>query len=300
LSAERRVADGGLRLRHGLAPLVFALALSGCDGTVAVDLTVSGADVFDVATLPVDGIEFRNISGGTTQLQFSNARKLNLLDARDGQSIGLISDDSLPQNTYDGVRLILSGGDIADDARFQRINGESAPVTLGSSGYAPIDLRVRQDENYKVLLTLELPFSVSTVRTAGDQLFRQSLRAVESDQAASVSGTVDAGLAEASGCSDDDGGRAVYAFPEQTETLTDYDTSSGSAFQPVAAAAVKHSGSGYRYELRGLESGEYVLALTCQAHLDNPLTPDGLSFVEPTTVTLDDGEDAEVDLPDSN
>jgi len=290
----------GRRRRFWLAPLVVAFGLSGCDGTVGVDLTVSGADVFDVASLPVDGIEFRNISGGTTQLRFSNSRKLNLLNARDGQSIGLVTDDSLPQNTYDGVRLILSGSDVADDARFQRINGESAPVTLGTSSFAPIDLRVRQDENYTVLLTLELPFSVSTVRVAGDQLFRQSLRAVESDQAASVSGTIDASLAEADGCSDDDGGRAVYAFPEQTEVLNDFDTSSGSVFQPVAATDVKHSGSGYRYELRGLTAGKYVLALTCQANLDNPLAPDGLSFVEPAQISVKDGEDAELNLPDDN
>ncbi len=289
----------GYRLRRGLAPLAIALGLCGCDGTVAVDLTVSGADVFDVASLPIDGIEFRNVSGGTAALRFSNSRKLNLLDARDGQAVGLVSDDRLPENTYDGVRLLLSSGDVADSARFQRIDGESAPVTLGAGSYAPIDLKVRQDDSYSVLLTLELPFSVSLVRAAGDQLFRPALRAAESDLAASVSGTVDDSLAEASGCSDDDGGRAVYAFPDQTDVFDDYNTASGSLFQPVAAAAVKRSGSGYRYELRGLAAGQYVLALTCQAHLDNPLTPDALSFVEPTTVSLKDGEDATLDLPDT-
>ncbi|TJY59384.1 DUF4382 domain-containing protein [Sinimarinibacterium sp. CAU 1509] len=294
------VTAQGSGLRRGIALLAIALGLSGCDGTVAVDLTVSGADVFDVASLPVDGIEFRNVSGGTAQLRFSNSRKLDLLDARDGQSVALVSDDRLPQNTYDGVRLILSSSEVANNARFQRINGESAPVTLGTTSFAPIDLKVSQDENYSVLLTLELPFSVSLVRAAGDQLFRPALRAAESDQGASVSGSVDASLAEASGCSDDDGGRAVYAFPEQTDVFDDYNTASGSAFQPVAAAAVKHSGSGYRYELRGLDGGKYVLALTCQANLDNPLTPDALSFVEPTTVTLKDGEDATLDLPENN
>ena len=82
--------------------------------------------------------------------------------------------------------------------------------------------------------------------------------------------------------------------------MNDFDTSSGSVFQPVAAMDVKHSGSGYRYELRGLTAGKYVLALTCQANLDNPLAPDGLSFVEPAQISVKDGEDAELNLPDDN
>lgn len=273
--------------------LTAVLLLAACEGSVTVDLSVAGADVFDRARLPVDGVEFRFGSGDTKLIRFDDPRDLNLLNLRDGEVAVLLSGEEIPERDYDGVRLLLDTDDVADDAAFERSDGTSAPVTLsGVTSYADIDLEVVEDEDVTVLLVLELPFSVSRVRAGGDQLLTPVLRAVSVDDAASISGTVDPDAVEAEGCNADDGGRAVYVFRGRPDTLRDYSTTLASSNRPLAGAKVQRSGDDYRYTVEGLAEGTYTVAFTCDADLDDPLSEDGLLFTRRADIEIDNGEDA--------
>lgn len=294
---------------HRLAALplcLLSLLLTACaDDRLSADLEVGVAadGSLQELAIPIDGLQLRRDDGESVSFNYDDSDLIDLLDYTGGRSYALISDEKLDSGNYTGVRLRL--GD-QDDAYLIEEDGGEFPVVYSSdSDYAELDLDIEGNdsstvldnggENYAIIIVLDLRLSLAE---ENDQYrLLPALRAVRTEDAASVSGSVDADQVEDSDCRDGRElaeGVAIYAFEGEDIEPDDRD---GTGIEPFASAAVEADGSGgYDYQLDNLPAGAYTLALTCRGDEEDAAGNDDLAFSETRQIDLDAEESATRDF----
>jgi hypothetical protein len=153
--------------------------------------------------------------------------------------------------------------------------------------FADVDFTVAEDDrtNESLSLTLELRRSLTFNDDDDEYTLTPSLRAVRTDEAGQISGTVVATCPFGTTLAE---GGAVYLY--QGEDIDPDDIGSGGT-QPFATTAViSNFGSQSTYELRLLPPGDYTVALTCNGEIDEPDSDDDVSFISTANVTVDEDQ----------
>lgn len=267
-------------LTLALAPAAFLLA--GCQGSVTLDLNADAPANPQVSSVPADiaGVEFQRADGGTEKLEFTSSLQTDLIDVMDNDAVRLFTDESLPEGSYTGVRLLVDENDGAEVLRF---DGTRFPLRVAEATYAPVAINVTEDESTResLALTLDLRRSLSFNTDDNEYTLTPALRVVRADEAGQISGSI--ATACPFGTSMQTGG-AVYLFEGEDVEADDI---GGAGTEPYATTAVITDFAQFTYSLRFLPPGDYTLALTCNGNIDEPATDEDVTFIRAANVTVD-------------
>ena len=204
-----------------------------------------------------------------------------------------VRNDSEDPESTDSFVVEDGGGEVGlfvpgDQPQSQNPNDRfvqlASPFTITAGGNADFTIDV------------ELRKALTKPEGRNHYLLRPALRLVDNSEVGTISGTVDAALVQDAGCSNDvaadEGkgeGNAVYLY-------TGFGASPGDVFvdengeeqtrtdgnaHPLTLANVKLNmdTSEYEYTIGFVPAGDYTVAFTCDALLDEPLTEDSESMV---------------------
>lgn len=284
--------------RTGLVLLPLSMAACGGgsgDGQATGELSMGVTDApVDSATnvhVAVTGIELKPKEGERILIPY-DGEPIDLLAQQGTMREMLFADEVVPAGEYAWMRLLIAEGESSiklPDGDHSLVIPSGAETGLKIN--TPFSIVANASHDYT--LDFDLRKSIADPE-GGDYLLRPTLRLVDTEAAASVSGTVEATLLAAEGCSNGEDGYAVYAFEGHGVAPDDMD---GIEPDPVTSAAVESTESGeYQYEVGYLPAGEYTLALTCNAHEDAPDTDDALVFPTTLDVSVQTGQTATADL----
>lgn len=234
-----------------------------------------------------------------------DARQIDLLTVQ-GESVAtLIEDEDIPLGEYQQLRVVVTS------ASYIEMEQGTFELQVPSN-----ELKLdgfTAEANVTAAYTLEFDLRKSLVDPVGlPHIFLKprGVRLVANTEVGTLEGVVDESLIMDERCAskvDVDKGNAIYLYQGADLELAllgdDADTPADeNEVSPYAIAEVEfdeQSGE-YRYQAAFLEQGDYTLAFTCQAALDQPESDenaeDGFEFLSSKSVTVEAGQNAEVDF----
>ncbi len=302
-----------LRFKQFGSMLMFGamLVLAGCGGsgsgsgastgTMSLQITDAAVDNADHVYVQFHGIELQAADGTRTTLYYCEdpmdstktvvsdsacttqpaPKQIDLLALNGGLADTLLDSFTLPSGHYSWARLMVdASGTLNPLDSYIVVGGTNFPLTIPSG--AETGLKVNRGFDVPAGghadFTIDFDLRKSLVLANGNYMLRPTLRMVDNTMVGAIAGTVAQSLIT-TGCTP-----AVYVFAGSGVTPDDID---GINPDPVTTATVKLDTDGsYKYKAAFLEAGDYTIAFTCQAALDNPDTNDALSFSGTSTVTV--------------
>lgn len=263
-----------------------ALALAGCGGgsgggagTLSLAITDAPVDDASDVVVEISGVEVHG-AGATSSFEFA-PRPVHLLALTGGASEALLDQVTLPAGHYEWLRL--------------KVNAANSYVVTTAGGTFPIRIPSGAQTGLKVVrgftipaggsadFTIDFDLRRSLVDTHGAAYtLKPVLRMVDNVQVGTVKGNVDLGHY---GCAA--GGDGVYVYTGLNVVPTDINTTLADS-GPVLVAPVTgpDAGGDYGYRAAFLTAGDYTVALTCQADMDNPETTEAIAFLDQYNVTV--------------
>lgn len=257
--------------------------LAACQAQLDVDLAVSRSPGLGAVQLALPTVDLLDSDEAAHSFDGVQSTNIDLYAEDDAETLLPLAaiDDAAAH--YRGIRARFDLG----SATLTKADGTIVPLSLvAQPDYVAIDVKLDDDDQEALILSLELPFSLlDHTASGGDVELRPVLRAVLARDAAEIRGTIARSLVEASDCRagrSAGSGVAVYAYAGTDVTPSDYFRSDTlvNAAQPIALASVDYDADddAYRYALLHLEPGSYTLAWTCEADAEQPDADDNLQF----------------------
>ncbi len=285
-----------LKTNKGFAlAAVAALILTGCGGGGSDD-SGTGTLNLNITDAPVDGaqnvyVQFSSVevfsnTNGSQAFTFDPPKKIDLLALQGSASTALLDNATLPAGSYQWVRL---GVDTADalDSYIVLDDGTSHELTIPSG--TETGLKLVQGFDVSVTGTADFTIDFDLRKsihstTPGSYMLRPALRMLDNSEIGHIKGSVD-GTLLSNNCGTATS-YAVYVF--EGSDISPDDTGSGT--EAVTTSLLDDLNN---YEAGFLNAGDYTLALTCQADLDDPAQDDvefgnntGDGFIATANVTV--------------
>lgn len=272
-----------------------AFILAGCMtdsdvGSMNLNITDAAVDNADAVYVQFSGIEIKSAKNDDVVVSFDSPKRINLLNLQGDDSEPLLSGHSLAAGDYQSIQLQVDTG-----------AGESVIVVDG----AEHDLEIPSGSQSGLKLvrgftvpaggtadfTIDFDLRKSIVLSNNGYKLKPALRLIDNVSVGHIKGSVDLGTL---GC--DDIGNAVYVFQGNDATPDDVNISGSDSV--VTTAMVKHNSedNSYSYEAGFLSTGNYTVALSCEADTDDPEKDDDLSFVSQANVLVEDNKKTTQDL----
>lgn len=255
--------------------ILLAVALAACESDLDIELaTVNRPVDAERITVRIKAVELQNEGGGTVTID-TDDREIDLLDFQGTELLQLVSGEKVAAARYRKLRLVFD----SRDGELETEDGDVFPIRLADlQPGADIDVQLKddEDETETLLAVLDLRFSLS-LQTQQDDFYRlrQVGTAVRAGDGGTLSGSVDEDYVAGGNCSgSDEEGFAMYLYKGDRRTqLNDYFADEAASSPLVSASATRAGDDGdYSYRFRGLPAGQYTVAYTCTAELDDPLT----------------------------
>ncbi len=276
----------------------MALALlTACEGSLNLDISATPPEAVNAAVLRITGLSLERTDGTLLDIDLNPAVEIDALKLDRGAISTLLSAHELAAGDYAALSLRLSATTQTLDSYLEAADGGQAPLVLsaGSAATANQGFSIRQDETTSLTLHFDLRSSLLPAsNAAGDRLIAPRLRLVELADSGSVSGRVaDALLATGDCASDADParGQVIYVYSGLDISPDDLD---GISPDPLTTALITPSELNADYVVSFLPSGDYTLAISCDADLDDPDRDDSLSFVATRNVSITAGSTSSV------
>jgi len=271
-------------------------------GTISLSITDAVIDSAQEVWIQFTGVTIQPSSGDSIDFTFDNVKNINLLSLQGTLSTDLINHEVIPPGSYDWIRLQVNASNDSVNDSYIRLDDGSVHelwIPSGSQTGLKINTGFELIETEELNLMIDFDLRKSVVLSAGEYKLRPTLRMVNLDDTNSISGSIDLSLLTAGNCSDADPatGNAVYLFEGSNVVADDMDNQNP---EPVTSARVELSSSSgdYEYIIGFVSAGDYTLAFTCQADLDDPGTNDSIVFSLSENVTVIAAEPDDEPLPD--
>jgi len=280
---QRELESRSGRIRAALPVLALGLALTGCEARFTADLGTDAPADSDITRVDANllGLDFRRDDGTSVTLEFRTGELVDLVDLTGGEPLRLFTDEQLPAGRYTGVRLLF---DEDEEENTVAVGDEEFSLRLADGAYAAVDFRVEDEERSqeKLTLMLDLRQSLSFDEASVKYTLEPRLRAVRTDDAARIEGTVTVACPVGTALAT---GGAIYLFSGRNVAPDDLD---GAGAEPFATTRIVEPGAAApRYALRFLPAGEFTLALTCRGDEDVLGKDNNLAFRNITNVQVD-------------
>ncbi len=282
-----------------LALAFSSLLLGACDnggsssqGSINIAITDAPVDEADAVWITFDGVTIKPEQGDAQSYVIEPPQKLNLMSLSGNNSTVLLN-EPIAAGRYSWIRLSI---DDAENSTYliEENSGGTFPLRIPSGNQTGLKLNrsftVDADGITAFTIDFDLRKSVHKTGKPGNEkyMMRPTLRIVETSQAGSISGNIDPSLVT-EGCYP-----GVYVFNEG-DPVDDMD----GIDDPVVALTISMNDEGaYNYTAGFLPAGDYTVAYTCEANLDN--APDGdndndenINFTQQASVTVSTGINSE-------
>ncbi len=290
--------------------VVFAmtamLLISGCGGSGGLSNTpeANGSLTLSITDAPVDNatsviVEFTSVelkkAGQENEVfEFDPPRQIDLFALQGGITESLLEGETVAAGDYQWARLTVNAERGVIDSFIDLDTGARHSLFIPSGSQIGLKLNsgFTIDENGTSRFTIDFDLRKSVHAPAGlndDYILRPALRLVEDELTGNITGTVDATLI-VDPCSP-----AVYAFIGAGVTPDDVDGDEG---DPISTGLVEmdETTGEFNYTIAFLEAGDYTIAFTCEADLDEPDVDDEIIFQQPQDATVTEGSDTVVDF----
>ncbi len=297
-------------------------------GVLSLDVTDATVDNVEKVLVQFVGVTVQHAEGGQESLPLSGdsqtcqelldgvepsptpegestVRCIELKELQGTDSASLLDGETLTAGKYPWMRLDVQAERGVMDSMVVLDDGgiESLYIPSGSESGLKLNtgFTILAGGLHDFVIDFDLRKSVNDPQGFSDYRLRPSLRMVDMAVSGNITGSVDADLLTADGCTGDintETGYAVYVYEGGADTTTGDE---GSEDAPLTSASVGfNADSGlYEYTVGYVAPGEYKVVFTCQAaDDDSELGGDVIEFVEsadsPTTVVAN--EDSVVDF----
>lgn len=286
-----------LPLRPWLAAFAALPLLAGCESSFDIDLVVGPAPEESNVTVRVEGVDLRRIDGDLEEVRRNAIGEFQSQAGTQDTAQELVTDADIDNGEYSGVRLILAedAGDVQEDGEPDELIEPSDTADTREAEVA-FDFEDDDDDDIRVVVALDLVLSLSQDNGEGEYTLDPVIRAMESEDAASISGTIPASRFDDADC--DEGTKRVYAF---VGTGVEPDERDGNGAEPIAVADIVRTStsSAGTFEFQYMPPDDYTLAFTCEGEFENgrePADDEVIDFFEGADVRLDPGEDLVVEF----
>jgi hypothetical protein len=242
------------------------------------------------------GLSIQPENGDTIVYTFDTPQDIDLLSLQGTLFTSLINEQVIPVGTYESIRLHVNASkDDVNDSFIQLDDGSEHELFIpsGSQSGLKINSSFELTESQDLHLMIDFDLRKSVVLSNNEYKLRPTLRLVNMDDVQHISGSIDTPFLGAPNCSDSnpDTGNAVYLFEGYDITADDIDNQNPN---PVTSAALNLNPANgqYEYTFAFMPPGEYTLAFTCQADLDNPETNDDIVFSYSENITVEAATDS--------
>ena len=287
-----------------IAATFVALMLTACGGgggdssTGTLDLAITDAPVDDAKAVVVEftGVQLQHAGGERIDYDFVDEldnpepRQIDLLALTGGTTELLLDGVTLTAGDYSWIRLKVNAErgvidsyiDLLDDTR------HSLYVPSGSQSGLKLNRGFNIPDGGMASFTIDFDLRKSVhnpSNPADDYILRPTLRLVDGNTDGALSGIV-SGIGNDPDCNDNvDYVGAVYVFNDG-DPVDDVD----GVDDPVTSAMVPADGN-YAYTVAFLPEGDYTVAFTCDADIDdNANDADPVDFVGEAVVTITAGK----------
>lgn len=300
--------------------LAMAMTLNACGGgsssstsrsgassepsTLTISITDSVIDSAQEVWIQFTGVTIQPADGDAIDFTFNNAKDINLLSLQGTRHTDLVHDETVPLGNYDWIRLNVNASNDGNNDSYIKLDDGSVHelwIPSGSQTGLKINTGFEVTETNELKLMIDFDLRKSVVESAGEYKLRPTLRMVDMDDVSNITGSIDLSLITDASCSDADPttGNAVYLFEGANIMADDMDNQTP---EPLTSARVElNTSSGdYEYMIAFIPEGDYTLAFTCQADLDDPTSNDNILFgsSENITVVVENDDEDDDSLPD--
>lgn len=296
--SRRRFIFRFLLIIFSVALLLACKAETGKgSGVLVLSITDAPVDSAEQVIVEFSGVEIQPESGDRIQINYPSPKTINLLALQGGLRATLLEQLDLEVGTYSWIRLKVNA--VADGIMdsFIRINGADYELHVPSGSNNGLKLNnsfyVGDGEIVDFTIDFDLRKSVhqpsGQTGPSGDPIYflRPTLRLVDTNESGVVTGLINPLIFDGLSCSTPELGYGVYLY-KGNETPDDID---GIYPDPESTAtATLNASSDYVYTLAFIKPGDYTIAATCVADLDEPDTDDaGIEFVGVSFITVNAG-----------
>ena len=297
-------------MKSGFIPLVLSiliLSLYGCgggsgssagrggvmDGELTIKITDAPVDSATAVWVQFSGVTIKPKDSSAFDIVFDVPLKINLLSLQAGKTEVLLENVRVPVGTYNWIRLHVNAvRDLVMDSYIELTDGSQHELSIPAGAEIGLqiinDIDVGSNADVNLLIDFDLRQSI-VVLGNGDYVLSPVLRMADLDKTGNLTGVIDAALLSSTDCSDADPltGNAVYVFAGENVTPDDIDGRNG---DPLATANVvlNNETGDYEYMVSYLEVGEYTVAFTCQADIDQPDSNENIIFSTAENVEVED------------
>ncbi len=294
-----------------IAAALLALGLAGCGGGSGGGSSGDGAEMGEfslrLTDAPFNEAAVVKVTFKAVHLQpadddddwvrhvLPEPLSVDLMTLQGMAAAELVVDLPVPTGDYKEIRLLVDDSDPANNQiELNFVGGGPFPLDIpsGSSSGLKIEGDFTVGAERPTTLTADIDLLQSLVLVGpGDYRLHPVIRLVENSGAGHLRGKTDVSKLDGSttSCSDGDPTthNAVYVYAGHDADVEDIDQSDKDDDQPLTTAMIKLDKSGgYVYEVGFLPPGDYTLAFTCKADLENLDSDDDLSFFDIRDVTI--------------
>lgn len=258
-------------------------------GTLSLHVTDAPVDEAEAVVVSFVGVHLQPADGERIEIEYDEPKEIDLLALQGGEREALLEDESLAAGEYEWIRLQLDAEEGSTGSYIQLDSGlHELTIPSGNQTGLKLVRGFTVQEDGSASFTIDFDLRKSVVVTGGPNaryILKPTLRLVDDAEAGHIAGVVsDATVAGMTG--DCSAGAAVYVFEGADATPVDV----GGESEPVSSAMVDTTDTGvteYEYRASFLVAGDYTVAFTCDADLDDPEAgEDSLEFVGAQNVTV--------------
>ncbi len=291
-------SDTGISVRTLLLLTPLALLLAACEeGEITIRLTDAPADDLTRFEIGLAGVDIEHEDGDTTRFDFDPPRVIDIVPLRDGNSITLIDAARVDADDYRAVQLRFEPPTNTGGGRpAARFNGDQLDIRYEEEeARFEVEFSIDDFDSENLLLDLDLRRSVrENDEDIGNARLRfiPQMRAVVTGDAGAIAGTLGPNVVNRAQCSP---GVYVYEGFDQSPTTL------GSDDPPLVSKVPRNVNiTGAPYRIEAIDDGEYTIAVTCDAGIDDP-DPDeveaDVNFIATANVRVRAGQTVTRDFP---
>lgn len=285
-------------------------------GTASFSVTDAPTDEVSNVYVTFDRVDIKPEEGEIQTFELDEPKQIDLLSLQGENAEPLIEEIELEAGQYNWVRLFVMGGCAGSDCMVRgEEDSESTDSFVVEDNGGEVPLFVPGDQpqaqsEAKRFVQLASPFTITAGGNADftidvelrkaltkpqgqdHYLLRPALRLVDNSEVGTITGTVDPSLVSNSECEGFDNpeveqANAVYLYENHDASAGDVFVNENSepierdgVVNPLTLANVEMQGDGtYQYTIGFVPAGQYTVAFTCDAVLDDPEADDSADIV---------------------
>lgn len=261
----------------------------------SLSLRITDAPIDNAAkvTVTFTSVELKVDNPGFSKLfEFNIPKTIDLLTLQGTQTEILLDNVAIEPGQYNEIRLIVD--DTGMNSLIELVDGSVHPLKIPSGSSSGLKLKgdIIIPANRAAKFTIDFDVRQSIVRAgnSSNYLLKPVLRLLDDTSVGHIRGSVEGALLTDASCSDADANthNAVYVYAGAGVIADDINQLSETDVDPITTASIQYdvNSDSYLFEAAFLEAGDYTIAITCNADLEDIEADDDLLFFNSQNVTV--------------